>query len=485
MVQIDYSLKEEFSWEDYCTTFSSPTEGWDALPHETSRQFMQKLGLSAIHPHCVSRNFTTDAPPMGPLVVHDYHEGSTLAALVTFWKQATPALLAMSELWLRLFAAVLAPLGIAYMVWTLLGPTASDTSKKSGTTKTSTRIMITVASVLSLASSIVLATDMWYVYQYGSDYGVSLLVASSVLAGICAFRHRLVSVAICIVLVLSLTVQLAFDWETKSFQFGCEDELPLSVPEGMYYNDANPLVDAMVQHWPEETRTYTAATGATPWTPTGDARTGIPFLTNFWHDLTLTKVWVPTEDDEAVRLEMSFPTDGHQLDKPVYVILHGLSGGSQEEFIKDMVHRANADGSTVCIMIARGLMDTPIKGWNVFHGARVSDIATTALAIRPAVVNDQSMVGVGFSMGAIVLANYVARSGPDCALDAAIAVSGVLDSRPQGFNERAKRLWQPMLALTLRDQFVVGKVAERYRERLTKNQMLELMRATHISVSPL
>jgi predicted alpha/beta-fold hydrolase len=226
-------------------------------------------------------------------------------------------------------------------------------------------------------------------------------------------------------------------------------------------------------------------TKATPWTPTGDARTGIPFLTNFWPNVPLTKVWVPTDDDEAVRLEISFPPGGHSTEKPMYILLHGLSGGSQEDFIKDMVLRANAEGSTVCIMIARGLMDTPIKGWNVFHGARVSDIATTISTIRNSgiVAESQSLVGAGFSMGAIILANYVARSGPDCGLDAAIAVSGTLDSRPQYMNERAKRLWQPMLTITLRDQFVVGKVAERYRTRLTQTQMLEMMRATHISVS--
>lgn len=55
--------------------------------------------------------------------------------------------------------------------------------------------------------------------------------------------------------------------------------------------------------------------------------------------------------------------------------------------------------------------------------------------------------------------------------------------RVQAFFERAQRLWQPMLAKTLRDVFVVGKFGERYRERLTKQQMLEMMRATHISVS--
>jgi dienelactone hydrolase len=481
MVQVNFALKEQFSWQDYCASFATTgSEGWDKLP-ESSQLFMESLNLSAIHPHCVSQRFDTDAPLMGPLVQHDYHE-SAWDALVTTWKQASPTLFAMGELWLRLFAALLAPLGIAYLVWSLLAHSPPET--KHGKAEQSRKFRITVASTLALASSAVLATDMWYVYHFGPRYGISLLVASSLLASIAATRHRLLSVGIVVLLLWTLTMKLSFKNDT--FQFG-GDELPHNVPEGLYYSHHNPLVHKLVQNWPIKTRTYSVETGATSWTVTGDTRTGIPFLVNDafpWPDLELTKVWVPTVDDEAVRLELAFPPQGgHRPDKAVYVVLHGLSGGSQEEFIKDHVHRATARGHTVVIMIARGLMDTPIKGWNVFHGARVTDIEATVGAIRKAIPPGQSLVGVGYSMGAIILANYVARSGADCALDAAIAVSGVLDSRLQLFNERAKRLWQPMLAITLRDQFVIGKVGERYRARLSKTQMLGLMRATHISVS--
>ena len=84
-------------------------------------------------------------------------------------------------------------------------------------------------------------------------------------------------------------------------------------------------------------------------------------------------------------------------------------------------------------------------------------------------------------MGAIILGNLVARVGSECAMDAAIAISGGLDMRQQINYYRAQRLWQPMLATELRDTFVLGKWGERVRYRLTKNQMKQLMRATHIT----
>lgn len=92
------------------------------------------------------------------------------------------------------------------------------------------------------------------------------------------------------------------------------------------------------------------------------------------------------------------------------------------------------------------------------------------------------LIGVGYSMGAIILSNYVASYGVDCALDAAISISGGLDMRFQENFGRAQRLWQPMLAETLRTDFLLGKWGKRIHERLSKYELLRMMRATHITV---
>lgn len=86
-------------------------------------------------------------------------------------------------------------------------------------------------------------------------------------------------------------------------------------------------------------------------------------------------------------------------------------------------------------------------------------------------------------MGAIILNNYVASSGPGCPLDAAMAVSGGLDMRYQKKFTRAQRLWQPMLTETARDEFFLGKWGYRVRERLSESNFHRLVRAKHITVS--
>jgi predicted alpha/beta-fold hydrolase len=94
----------------------------------------------------------------------------------------------------------------------------------------------------------------------------------------------------------------------------------------------------------------------------------------------------------------------------------------------------------------------------------------------------QTIIGVGYSMGAIILSNYVASYGKLCPLDGAISISGGLDMRYQKDFFRAQRLWQPMLAETLREDFLLGKWGRRVKARLSHTDFLKMMRASHVTV---
>mmetsp|Transcript_24107 Transcript_24107/g.33890 ORF Transcript_24107/g.33890 Transcript_24107/m.33890 type:complete len:611 (-) Transcript_24107:40-1872(-) len=474
-----------FSLEEFCQSYPDEPQPWSHLS-KSSIDFLKKLGLSAIHPFCQQRTdpFPSDIPPMGPLLV-DEHHGTIFDKIVTVIIQVVPALYAMGELWLRLFASAIAPIAIVYLVMdhaaSLSTTTTTNQSNKTKSNGSSSRYnrWIAISCVLSIASSTVVMTDEFYVLQFGPQYGGILLCLATFLSLKACQRYQLRRSAAINAVLLLLTVYLVFGNATMTPQFG-GDDLPDTIEEGLYYNKKNTLVSDIVTHWPAITRTYSPQHGATSWLPTGDARTGIPFLVNFWHSPHYTRVWLPTHDDEVVALDICFPPTGHDRTKPIIFVLHGLNGGSKEEYVRDLTHRRSAEGYTVIVMIARGLMDLPIRGWNVFHGARIDDAHTAAKAVRRARAPKQPLIGVGYSMGAIIISNYVARSGKDCALDAAMAVSGGLDMRHMAYYKRALRLWQPLLVEELRGTFVIGKFGERYRHRLSKKQMLDLMRAVHV-----
>ena len=173
-------------------------------------------------------------------------------------------------------------------------------------------------------------------------------------------------------------------------------DLP-TIDGGLYHSGAsNPLIASVVSHWPERSRTYSRVgedggdgdDGATPYLVNGDMRTGIPFVLNGVEDQEYVRVWARNAyDGEHLALDVAFPyspsppssdhrgsgsdddddagetisfendeerggrrrrrrsIDGddasgaqkmtfvHDIAKPVYLLLHGLNGGSHEQYM--------------------------------------------------------------------------------------------------------------------------------------------------------
>lgn len=451
------------SWsiEAWCAS-QSPLD-WSSSPQSTIA-FLERLACPTVHPFCTQFDDNSyplpGVPSQGPLVHRDHLE--TLwdvivsAAALTF-----PPLLAMAELWLRLFACVVAPMGVTHLI---TQHTSAERSKRS-----SSRLI----ALLTLASSLVLATDSLYLLEFGPQLGRGLLVTSMALVWFqprhLRYHRTLVVVSLFAVAYLTANSPAA--------------SIP---PAGLYYDASSSFAASLVRQWPVHYRTYT---DGTPWFPTGDSRTGLPFLIySIPKPPVWNRVWLPVDNQngtstEVVALDFAFPAAGYQADRPVYLVLHGLNGGSQEAFVQDFTLRriAEDEQATVVVMVARGLMDLPVRGWNIFHGARWEDAHAASQAVRRAVGEETLLVGVGYSMGAIVLSNLVSRVGAETALSAAVAVSGGLDMRQELKFRRAERLWQPLITPELRDTFVVGKFGERVRSRLSKMGLKKLMRATHVT----
>jgi predicted alpha/beta-fold hydrolase len=362
--------------------------------------------------------------------------------------------------------------------------------------------------MITTASALVVWTDTLYVYEFGSTYGGVLFTASLVLGSYepkssskssSSLHRRLWQMfSVAAVFVTALLIVRP----DGTVQWGNTHDIPSHVPEGLYYkNDteddttlsSSVAARSIVQHWAEPTRTYDDAR-RTPWYPSGDSRTGLPFMLNRVEQVQWVRRWLPmASDGEVVALDFAFPTKKkknadndrqredvfyHDSAKPLYIVLHGLNGGSQEEYVRDFALSRIRDGSTVVVMVARGLMDLPIRGWNIFHGARWTDAYESMVAVRTAAGPDQFVAAVGYSMGAAILGNVMTKRPP---VDAAVAISGGLDMRAELDFYRAMRLWQPLLVPKLRDTFVVGKWGERVRERLTAAQLKSLLRAAHVT----
>lgn len=165
----------------------------------------------------------------------------------------------------------------------------------------------------------------------------------------------------------------------------------------------------------------------------------------------------------------------------MYLILHGVNGNSQEGYVVDFVNRQVSAGNIVAVMVTRGLGDSTVLGDNILHFARTSDVSASAKALRKAIDKvgspDEKMLfaAVGYSMGGITLANYVARENPPV-LDVAISLSGALDTKEQINFHRSAYLWQPFIAKAMRDA-LLGRYSRQIAQRLDRIQLGQMMKA--------
>lgn len=218
---------------------------------------------------------------------------------------------------------------------------------------------------------------------------------------------------------------------------------------------------------------------ATPWLISGDIRTLVPFITFMPNEVIYERRWVrvpvakgpcdatfvelesdaPDNKYEAVALDCAFP------DHPVIqknkkggnvalLLLSGLTGGSTEGYVVDMVNHARSKNWFVFVMTGRGLAGCPCRSGELFHGARTSDIVATAKAVRKGLPNDTRLFLGGISLGAIIAANVCVQGSLDDIIDGCVCISGCFDTEINSTYEHSLRAWQPILNLPLKEAFV-------------------------------
>jgi len=222
------------------------------------------------------------------------------------------------------------------------------------------------------------------------------------------------------------------------------------VVEGIYYKDSE-FHRKLVEESPRLRERHKS----TPWACTGDLRTLIPFML-FSHDHPeYVRRWLTMEDGEACALDFALPPGGYDRTKPFIIVLHGLNGGSTEPYVLDLVHRALELGHGVVVMVARGLMQTPIVKGRAFTGGRISDLHATVQLVRNVVGVGGSVAIVGYSMGGLIAANYAALAPPQSGVVGVVALSASCDLRSNMDYQISRRVWQPILTLALKQNLII------------------------------
>jgi hypothetical protein len=339
-----------------------------------------------------------------------YQDETTLDTIITMFYIMVPPFAAFISLWVRLLSGFLAPIGVLHLIWEIMLFSAKNMNSKDMKHLDSFSVLVCARYVMTVFFCLVIMVDSQYVNEFGPRYGNSLFLASLALTLPICRRQKLNRTRAILIVLIVMAAHLTLDLRTLEFRLGDDPEEVPNISQGLYFSSHNPQIKDVIQAWPESSRTYAMNQSDAPtrWITTGDARTGLPYFLNSVEPQKWHRVWLKiTGDDEYLALDIAFPIGGHDPTNPVYMVLHGLNGGSNEGYVLDLTERRLAEGSTVVVMVsstelcradaehflsvrsnrdastgtlltlrchpldnsylqvARGLMDTPIKGWTV------------------------------------------------------------------------------------------------------------------------
>eukprot|EP00455_Lapot_gusevi_P045827 TRINITY_DN5920_c0_g1_i2.p1 TRINITY_DN5920_c0_g1~~TRINITY_DN5920_c0_g1_i2.p1 ORF type:complete len:555 (+),score=82.19 TRINITY_DN5920_c0_g1_i2:107-1771(+) len=111
---------------------------------------------------------------------------------------------------------------------------------------------------------------------------------------------------------------------------------------------------------------------------------------------------------------------------PTVVIIHGLAGGSQERYVKNVVFKMLQRGWRVVVFNARGCGGNSLQTAQAYCGAYTDDLRQAILYIASRLPRSD-LFAVGYSLGANILVKYLGEDGERSPLKGAVSVGNPFD----------------------------------------------------------
>ena len=165
--------------------------------------------------------------------------------------------------------------------------------------------------------------------------------------------------------------------------------------------------------------------------------------------LTFERQIIGTPDGGALSLDWLLPHPPPST--PVLLLLHGLTGGSHEPYMRSLADRARCSFRVVCLNM-RGAAFSSLATAKAFSAEANSDVRCAIQAVCSAYPG-APIVAAGFSLGANILFRFLGDpSSQPCPVKAAVSICNPLDLQRTSDHlaaSRLGRLWSRIMASNL------------------------------------
>ena len=167
------------------------------------------------------------------------------------------------------------------------------------------------------------------------------------------------------------------------------------------------------------------------WLPGGHVQTAFCVAGNFHYvdEVIYERTLISLPDGGTLGLDFTPRKQDRELppDTPIVVVLHGLSGGSHESYVRSILSQVCATpaegglGYRAVVVNFRGCAGVPLSSPQFYSAGHTDDIRT-ALSYLQKTYPRAKLTGIGFSLGANVLVRYLGEEGEASRLDAGCAL---------------------------------------------------------------
>ncbi|RCV07553.1 hypothetical protein SETIT_1G253800v2 [Setaria italica] len=160
-------------------------------------------------------------------------------------------------------------------------------------------------------------------------------------------------------------------------------------------------------------------------------------------------------DDGAVALDWVCGDDRTlPRDAPVLILLPGLTGGSDDTYVRHMLMRARSKGWRVVVFNSRGCADSPVTTPQFYSASFTGDLRQVidlVLGRYP----QSNVYAVGWSLGANILVRYLGEETDKCPLSGAVSLCNPFNLviADEDFHKGFNNVYDRALANALRTIF--------------------------------
>lgn len=172
-------------------------------------------------------------------------------------------------------------------------------------------------------------------------------------------------------------------------------------------------------------------------------------------DVTFRRECVRTKDDGAVALDWVAGDDRHLPSlSPVLILLPGLTGGSEDTYVRHMLIRARKLGWRVVVFNSRGCANSPVTTPQFYSASFTGDLREVVSHVSGRYPK-ANLYAAGWSLGANILTRYLGEESSNCSLAGAVSLCNPfnLPIADEDFRKGFNNIYDRALANGLRKIF--------------------------------